>query len=108
MSADVLGQVHAVSGSQATVGLLTAALNGPHRALITVGKFLKIQTGKALLVGVITDVSIQNSSDSKERGYCAIAHVDLMGEIDRHGTGETRFRRGVTDYPTIGDIRSCR
>ncbi len=102
--AEVLGHVHAVSGSQATVGLLTAALNGPNRALITVGKFLKIQTGKALLVGVITDVSIQNSADTKEQSYCAVAHVDLMGEIDQRGAGGTRFRRGVTDYPTIGDI----
>ena len=101
---DVLGHVHAVSGSQATVGLLTAALNGPHRALITVGRFLKIQTEKALLVGVITDVSIQNSSDTKEQDYCAVAHVDLMGEVRQRGADGTRFRRGVMDYPTIGDI----
>ncbi len=101
--AAVLGYVHGISGSQATVGLLTAALNGPHRALITVGKFLKIQTSKALLVGVITDVLIERTPNPKERDYCAVAHVDLMGAIDQRGAVEIRFRRGVSDYPTIGD-----
>src|SRR5215475_6337393 len=80
--AATLGHVHAVSGSQATVGLLTAALNGPDRATITVGKFLKIQTGKAALVGVITDASIQYGT-TQAAGYGAIAHVDLVGEIDQ-------------------------
>jgi DNA helicase HerA-like ATPase len=100
---EVLGHVHAVSGSQASVGLLTAALNGPHRAQITVGKFLIIQAGKDVLVGVITDVSIQHSSDGAAQGYCAVAHVDLMGQIDQRATGEKHFRRGVNNYPTIGD-----
>jgi hypothetical protein len=101
--ADVLGYVHGISGSLATVGLLTAALNGPFRGIITVGKFLKIQTGKASLVGVITDVSIEHAPAPTGYDYCAVAHVDLMGEIDRNGAGELRFNRGVRDYPTIGD-----
>ena len=100
-SAELLGHVHGISGSQATVGLLGVALNGPHRSLITVGKFLKIQTGRALLVGVITDVSIESAP--REQDYCAVAHVDLIGEIERRGVGGMRFRRGVRDYPTIGD-----
>jgi hypothetical protein len=98
-----LGRVHSISGSQAMVGILIEALGGSHRAGITVGKFVKIQTGKALLVGVITDVSIQTSSALKEQDCAAIARVDLMGEFDQREAGATRFRRGVSDYPTIGD-----
>jgi uncharacterized protein len=101
--AGVLGYVHGISGSLATIGLLTAALNGPHRELITVGKFLKIQTGKAHLVGVITDISIERTSNGAAEGYSAVAHVDLMGAIDQRAAGEPRFHRGVRDYPTIGD-----
>jgi hypothetical protein len=101
--AAILGYVHGISGSQATVGVLTAALNGPHRALITVGKFVKIRISKALLVGVITDVLIERASDARQQEYCAVAHVDLMGEIDQSGLDGIRFRRGVSDYPTIGD-----
>lgn len=96
---EVLGHVHAVNGSQATVGLLTVALNGPNRSVITVGRFLKIQTAKSQLIGIITDVSIQRSL---ENNYSAIARIDLMGEIVTNA-GATKFRRGVAGYPTIHD-----
>jgi len=98
-----LGYVRGISGSQATVGLLTAALNGPYRALITVGKFLKIQTGSAVLVGVITDVLFERAPKADDQDYCGVAHIDLMGAIDRAAAGEFRFCRGVSDYPTIAD-----
>jgi DNA helicase HerA-like ATPase len=97
--AETLGHVHSVSGSQATVGLLDSAMSGANRAGITVGRFLKIQTTKTQLVGVITEVSIQSSLAAN---YCAIARVDLMGEIVASGA-TTVFRRGVAGYPTIRD-----
>src|SRR5579871_1084095 len=93
-----LGRVHAVSGSRASIGLLGAG--GLHRSGATVGKFVKIHTGSALLIGVITDLSVEVAS--REPGFCGTARVDLTGEISER-TGATRFRRGVTDYPTIGD-----
>ncbi len=96
---EALGHVQSFSGSQATVGLLDSAMSGPNRASITVGRFLKIKTAKSLLVGVITEVSIQNSLPAS---YCAIARVDLMGEIVHSGAA-SRFRRGVAGYPTIRD-----
>src|SRR5262249_17044875 len=72
---------------------------------LTVGKFATIKTAKALLVGVITDVSIAASSPAKDVDNYGTAHLDLMGEIrvraGRSGPGQ--FHRGVTDYPTIGD-----
>jgi DNA helicase HerA-like ATPase len=96
--AEPLGRVHAVSGAKASIGLLGA--DGLHRRGATVGKFVKIHTGNALLIGVITDLSVEVAS--REPGYCGTARVDLTGEIsDRSGT--MRFRRGVTDYPAIGD-----
>jgi hypothetical protein len=103
MPSAILGYVHGISGSRVTVSLLTAALNGPHRALITVGKFLKIQTSKALLVGVITDLLIEGTPKIEKHDYCAVAHIDLAGAIDRRESGEIWFHRGIRDYPTIGD-----
>jgi DNA helicase HerA-like ATPase len=93
-----LGRVHAVSGSKASIGLIGA--EGIHRSGATVGKFVKIHTGHALLIGVITDLSVEVAS--RDPGYCGTARVDLTGEISDR-TGAIRFRRGVTDYPTIGD-----
>ncbi len=51
-----LGQIHSVSGSQASIGL--PGIGGLNRTGATVGKFLKIHTGNALLIGVVTDVSV--------------------------------------------------
>jgi DNA helicase HerA-like ATPase len=93
-----IGRVHAVSGSKASIGLLGA--DGLHRGHATVGKFVKIHTGHARLIGVITDLSVEVAS--REPGFCGTARVDLTGEISDR-TGTMRFRRGVTDYPTIGD-----
>src|SRR5262245_49801081 len=102
MSGEALGHVHSVNGSRASVGLLKAGPGSLHGAGITVGKFVKIQIAKALLVGVITDVTSQTSQYAKEQGCLGTAQVDLMGEIDAGGPAR-KFRRGVTDYPTIGD-----
>src|SRR5690348_7186266 len=91
-----IGRVHAVSGSRASIGLLGSG--GLHRSGATVGKFVKIHTARALLIGVITDLSVEVAS--REPGFCGTARVDLTGEIcDR--AGALRFRRGITEYPTI-------
>jgi DNA helicase HerA-like ATPase len=95
----MLGYIQSVHGSQASVSLLPHG-SGLNRAGGTVGKFVKIHTGKALLIGLITDIDAEQSA--KDRGHCGIAHVDLTGEIsDRDGA--VRFRRGITEYPAIGD-----
>ena len=33
-----------------------------------------------------------------------IARLDLIGEIQSNGSGTARFQRGITDYPSIGDV----
>jgi DNA helicase HerA-like ATPase len=54
-------------------------------------------------VGVITDVLFERAPKADDQDYCGVAHVDLMGAIDRATSGEFRFCRGVNDYPTIAD-----
>jgi uncharacterized protein len=97
------GHVNSVTGSQAMVGILLEALSGPYRDSITVGKFVKIQTRKILLVGVITEVSGQNSAALSEQALVAIVRVDLLGEIEHDADGKMHFHRGVSDYPTINN-----
>jgi DNA helicase HerA-like ATPase len=102
-SATLLGYVQAVHGSQASISLLPHS-SGPSRSAATVGRFVKIHTGKALLIGMITDVAAEAAAT--DRGHCGIAHVDLTGEIGNRG-GAVRFRRGITEYPTISDAVSA-
>jgi uncharacterized protein len=102
-SADPFGHVLSVSGSQIRIGLLARSPGTLHGGRMTVGRFVKIKTDKALLVGVIIDLSAQTAPPAREHGNNGTANVDLMGEISVRNGGAAHFRRGVTDYPTIGD-----
>jgi uncharacterized protein len=102
MSKGPIGNVHSVDGSQVSVGLVGGQPGGLYEAGITVGKFVKIQNGKAPIVGVIAEVSIQAPLRIREQDFQGTARVDLMGEIDGRDGGPICFRRGVTTYPTIG------
>jgi uncharacterized protein len=98
-TATLLGYIQSIHGSQASIALLPHG-SGLNRAGATVGKFIKIHTARALLIGLITDVTAETSA--KDRTYCGVANADLTGEITEQG-GTVRFRRGITEYPTIGD-----
>jgi DNA helicase HerA-like ATPase len=98
-----IGRVLSVRGSEASVGLVEWSWTDPEETRTTVGKFLGIRCGDRLVIGVITDASIQTSPIARERGYSVTAIVDLMGEIRDDGNETPRFSRGVTSYPSIGD-----
>jgi DNA helicase HerA-like ATPase len=93
---EAVGRVAAMTGSEATIDL-SGRVTGANGA--TVGKFLAVTTAKNVVVGLITEISEQAVSG----GFRKIAEVDLIGEI-RNEDGSTRFRRGVSDYPSIGDV----
>jgi DNA helicase HerA-like ATPase len=94
-----LGRVLSVSGSQAQVRL--AVGSSDERA--TVGKFLGIHAGPALVVGVITKIAVDPARGDAREAEFATAQVDLLGEIKNNERGTPFFQRGVTEYPMIGD-----
>jgi DNA helicase HerA-like ATPase len=96
-----LGRVISVRGSQASVGLPARPADAADQPSVTVGKFLGIRCGKSLLIGVITDVSVQ--TQAREQGYHATALLDLVGEIKEHGSPLAYFQRGISEYPAIGN-----
>ena len=98
VTAGPLGHVQSVSGSQVSIGLV----GRQHGTGMTVGTFVKIESHKALIVGVIADVGVRPAA-REEQDLQGMARVDLMGEIDGRAGAPVRFRRGVTTYPTIGD-----
>jgi DNA helicase HerA-like ATPase len=100
-AADLAGHVLSVRGSEAQVGL--PSLSSNHEARATVGRFLAISAGERRLVGMVTEVSV-NGRDGQHGGHCGpVARIDLMGEIHRDASGADSFRRGVSEYPAIGD-----
>jgi uncharacterized protein len=97
------GSVLSVSGSKASVGLPAASIDPAREVSITVGKFLRIQRANSVLIGMVTEVSLETSPAARDQGSCATADLDMMGEIKRRDDGKPYFQRGVTDYPAIGD-----
>jgi uncharacterized protein len=101
-AADLLGRVVSVRGSQASVGFPAVSPQSPEEKRVTVGKFLGVAVGKALLVGLITDVSMRSDARAGDQD-AAVAQLDLIGEIRSGETGNAYFQRGVASYPGIGD-----
>jgi uncharacterized protein len=98
-NASPLGRVLSVSGSQAQVRLAVAASD----VRATVGKFLGIDAGAAIVVGVITKIDAERQVREGELATCAL---DMLGEIKEDERRRTFFQRGVTEYPMIGDAVS--
>jgi DNA helicase HerA-like ATPase len=101
--AEPLGHVLAVTGSNASVGILASNQADPAEPRVTVGQFVVLRSGASLLIGVITEVALTAVAVAREQGYYATAELDLMGEIKNRPDGAAYFQRGVTSYPAIGD-----
>ena len=95
-----LGRVLSVGGSQVAVQLSTELSSTcANEAGVTVGRFLAIRTECALVIGVLSEISLdETSADS----LATTGRVDLLGEIVSDAAGSERFQRGVTVHPTIG------
>jgi DNA helicase HerA-like ATPase len=96
-----IGRVTGVSGSQATVELNARNVGGENP---TVGKFMGMVNGKAVIIGIVTDIGEQAiMATGGGPAFRKIAHLDLVGEIRPGANGAVRFQRGVMEYPNIGD-----
>lgn len=96
-----IGHVVSVRGSEAHIDLPAPWPHDGERA--TVGRFLSIDAGPRSLIGMVTEVSTRRSATETGEEHRAVARVSLMGEIMSNGHGSKFFRRGVSDYPAIGD-----
>ena len=92
-----IGRVVAVSGAQITVGL-----NATTVARATVGKFLGVISGNAVIVGMITEI-VERPENKPDQTGGRMARLDLVGEIKPVAGGAGQFMRGVTEYPMIGE-----
>lgn len=101
-NAKPFGQVMSVSGSRISV-MMPPPTDNPQVLRATVGKFLGVRVNGLLQVGVVTKVALETDSAPRGQDFISAAQIDLIGEICGLDTSAPRFRRGVTDYPAIGD-----
>jgi uncharacterized protein len=97
-----VGSVLSVRGSEASFGILRRSNPPAEIDGTTVGKFLAIASKTSLLIGFVTEVSVEVPEIVRHQGYAGSARLELMGEIRQEERG-ARFQRGVTEYPLIGD-----
>jgi DNA helicase HerA-like ATPase len=100
----LLGRIISVDGSEASVGFLKRESSSIDDIRATVGRLLKIQSGDAVVVCVIANISLQTIQSVRDQGYYTTAKVNLVGEII--AGNPPRYRKGVTEYPVIGDAAS--
>jgi DNA helicase HerA-like ATPase len=96
-----LGRVTAIDGSQATLVVDPGATMGGDGAQVTVGRFMAIMNGDAMVIGLVVEVS-EEQTHPQSSAYRTVARLDLIGEVRTAGGG-AKFQRGVAEYPTIGD-----
>ncbi len=103
----LLGTVEAVAGSKVTVVLDDEAafglafVSGVGYRVGQIGSFVRIPLGYQDLFGIVVSVGSTTTSELQEglpRGRRSLT-IELAGESDRGGD----FRRGVSQFPTIGD-----
>ena len=96
-----IGRVTSVSGAQVNLSLGDLSTAGESDGA-TVGKFVGIISGRALIIGLISDVHEDLRQLNPGERCRSIARVELIGEIgDR--SGAVNFQRGINTYPKIGD-----
>jgi DNA helicase HerA-like ATPase len=99
---EIIGRISAVNGSQSTVDLTSHIATGEKP---TVGKFMGLMSGKALIIGLVTEIAEQPTSGTMagNQTFRKVARLDLIGELRANAAGAQVFERGVTEYPNIGD-----
>ena len=103
---DPIGEVISISGSKASV-LLDRSITADGKSDTVcpyIGSILTVDTGFAVVLGLITGMSVPNSAVDNDQTATRIVEVDLVGELVREKDGYLRtFRRGVSVYPKLGD-----
>ena len=99
-----LGRVVTVNGSGAHARLFksTAATVGEENGL-TIGRLVGIRVDHSLVVGVVVSMTVSMPDPGDDGGHL-VAEIDFMGEIKRYATASAAFQRGVSTYPTIGNL----
>ena len=101
-----IGELISISGSKATVLLnkMATVQGSSDQVCPHIGTVLTVDTGIAVVLCLITGMSVPSSAVENEKTDTRIVEVDLVGELVREQDGYLRtLRRGCSIYPRLGD-----
>ncbi len=101
---ELVGRVTSVSGAQASVTLSQIDPKASDNEQATVGRFVGILSGRAIIIGLVSEINeMPTQGFEGERGRRSVAKLELIGEIGASDGAAARFKRGLDNYPKIGD-----
>ena len=103
---ELIGRVVSINGSQASVELVARALRDDTP---TVGKFMGLKTSKAVVIGLITEVTEQPLAPATgSQTFRKVASLDLIGEFYSSDDGALCFQPGFSQYQSAARADSLR
>ena len=100
-----LGRIMGITGSGAIARLFKAA-GSAEDFRVTIGRLVGVTVDTSLIVGVVVRMHISPPDEGDDGAGSLVADIDFMGEIKAYGTADASFQRGVSAYPTIGNLVS--
>jgi len=104
-----MGRVVAVTGGHAVVlldaheGAFASSMKSPE-----IGTLLKADTTNAITLALISALSSPMPSQGANEREMRIVEVEFIGELPKGPDGRPKsFRRGVSNYPSLGDAVYC-
>ncbi len=101
---DRVGRIVAVTGAHAVL-LVDADDSDPSGKTPEIGTLLRVDTDRAISLCIVSALSSPMPSHSLDDPELRIIEVEFLGELSKDENGEpTSFRRGVSSYPSLGDV----
>lgn len=97
------GRVVSVSGSKVLV-LIDRSNGLPDAFQPRTGRLACIETAGTDVVAVITAINAPSATSEEDDREIMIAELELAGEFHQNEKGAIKFRKGITTYPSVGDV----
>jgi hypothetical protein len=101
---DRVGRIVAVTGAHAVI-LIDADEGLQHKRTPEIGTLLRVDTPRSVSLCMVSALSSPMPSHASDEQELRIIEVEFFGELPKDENGNTlSFRRGVSCYPSLGDI----
>ncbi len=97
-----VGVVASISGAKVACQLTGShELGAENSAPLLIGSVVKIPSGRSLVFGLVTQLSLPIFDNATGSERHAAAEIDLIGEMVQRGDSYSRFSRGIAFYPQL-------
>ena len=99
-----VGSVVSVTGSHALVMLAEDKPDDDRATRPQLGAIMSLDVGASVVLGLVSAMSVPAPSYDSASTAMGIVEVELIGEFSKPTiNAPSRFKRGVSSYPTLGD-----